>query len=501
MILHGPGIPGPAVDRRATTASPSNTKAAKKVQVVKVTKDVHLSRLRPKEAYSKLSELKSLQRFKISKSNLLKSKENYKKVENKDRKVNGLASMLKNSRRSRRMDKGIKEKMKVTSKNEKNIKETKKLEEEMIGSNFRSIKPVCKYHGSCEDDHFPIGSVHVMEGAHVGHGSADYGHNGVSYESDYGLESGHLLHTDGFSHLGSDYGYHGSDYGHHGMDYGHHGMDYGHHGSDYGHHGMDYDSHHLSIEPIRVADEHHNHVEHHIEPVPVAVPVPVPATAPNPAPSVANKAAADAISNKAPDGVAVSAMNMNGGKPDVQQNNAAQTVNTGYPIYYLPPSAPPAGKPAPNLVKPVPPANGPNPYEILTSDTLREAAGQQKNEAGGASSGGASSGGASSSNGDNNSNDCNNNNGGNANKDEKKPKEDDKDDKKPATLVNGGGGKHRPVNTEVDHSSHFSRKNEIVRAEKELRGFLRRNVRSLFRVLLARNLKHIRTVKRRSNKD
>ena len=365
----------------------------------------------------------------------------------------------------------------------------------------------CKFHGGCSEDHYPIGSVHVIEGGHGGHGGyIDYGHHGVSYDSDHGIDYGYHG-TGGLDHLGTDYGHiggnhaynsmdyghHGEDYGQHGMDFGHHNMDYGHHNMDYGHHNMDYehhdmdyghhhDDHHLHIEPIHVAEEHHNHVVHHVEPVPVPVPVAVPVHAPaNPAPAVANKAAADAVANKAPAGVAVSAINMNGGQSQGSQSNAAQTVNTGYPVYYLPPAAPLVGMPAPNLVKPAPPANGPNPYEILTSDTLKAAAGQQKNEASGVSSGENPPNGNPPKASDNKESEGNNN--------EKKPSNgEDKDDKKPAGVINSGG-KHRPVNTEVDHSSHFSKRHENIGSRRQTKEASKRTVRSLASVLLPSNIK------------
>ena len=405
---------------------------------------------------------------------------------------------------------------KIASKNsgQPKMENLGKSKEKKSDKVYTSSNVNCKFHGSCSEDHYPIGSLHVVEGGHGGHnGYIDYGHHGISYDSDHGIDYGHHgtggfdhLGTDyghnghdgyhsigygiGYGHHGEDYGHHGMDYGHHDMDYGHHDLDYGHHDKDYGHHDMDYGhhghDHHLHIEPIHVAEEHHNHVMHHVEPVPVPVPVAVPVSVPsNPASAVANKAAADAVANKAPAGIAVSALNMNGGQATATQNNAAQTVNTGYPVYYLPPAAPPVGKPAPNLVKPAPPANGPNPYEILTSDTLKEAAGQQKNEANGGSSGENPQNG--------NPPDAGNNSKDNGeNKDgDKSSNDNNKDDKKPSGLITGGT-KHRPVNTEVDHSSHFSKRRKITQSKINLRHNLKRRLRSLASVLLAGNPKYNR---------
>ena len=496
MILHGPGIPGPAVDRRGSLSVPSSETSISPQPTTQLT---------AMETNSALPETSSTiikqsttghtsQRFKIFRR---KRKTRDKEGKSKALALPSIKAHKDNSETVVRpadhfLEKSSKYKKKPRSGYEKAESRKDKEKPEILAKESNRI---CQYHDECsyDMDHFPLGSVHVMEGGHghdggghgyghnldYGHGHADYGHHGGGL-SHLGTDHGHHdmdydHHGGGLSHLGTDYGHHDMDYGHHDMDYGHHNGEYGHHGMDYGHHGggygdhdMDY-GHHQEVyhsEPIHVGEEHHNHVIHHVEPVPV--PVPVPVAVPNPAnnaASVANKAAENAI--KAPAGVAVTATNMNNGGAPSNAQTAPQVVNTGYPVYYLPPAAKPVGKPSVNLVKPPPPANGPNPYEILTSETLKEAAGQQQNNGGG---GGASSGGGADTGGGAN-NGGENNGGGNANNDGNKSdnKNENKNNNSPPQMITGGTKTgNRPVNTQVDHSSHSSRRSDFIDSKDNL---------------------------------
>ena len=479
VILHGPGIPGPAVDRRAISSSLHDASDTTKLKTAEIAKNFPLRNTGYKVASAKQLEVKS----RIQKANgrltgkhIVEAKKKEFSIIKRGHRI--LSKVKKGSKLGgkRILSELIREK---ASKN--SAKKKKKVQNlnEIGKKKFSSTNVVCNFYGSCNGDPYPFGSLHVFEGRQGEHsGHADYGHHDygavrIDHQgTSYGHNGGYLM---GSGHYGIGSGHYGEGYGHHDLDNECHGLDHGHHNLDYGHLVGD---HHVHIEPIHIAEEHHNHVVHHAEAVPVPVPVPVAVPAPaqsnpassNPAPAVANKAASDAVVNTAPASIAVSAVNMNGGQATGTQNNAAQTINTGYPVYYLPPAAPVIGKPAPDLVKPVPPANGPNPYEILTSDTLKAAAGQQKNEADGSSSGGNPSNSISDNSGDKNSGD----------KDAKESQKDEKkEDKKPAGVTESGGSKHKPVNTEVDHSSHFSKKYGIFRKKAQFRQTLSRNSNSL----------------------
>ena len=418
IILHGPGIPGPAVERRGILAHSNNITAAhksyKEDNTIASTVEEYQPSLRSKSPSAHLNSYQGQQAIAGKKTvSLLNSSRRKWKARHAY-----VPALVQSPNRlvAKAAEPVVKVRMQPLGALGKHIKgASSKLEN---GHHYthdlhKDTHATCRFYGGCMPgaDQFELGSVHVMEGgngagSHGNGGHVDYGHLDSSYgghEGGYGHhdggngghEGGFGGHEGGYGHQdGGGYGGngHGGGYG----GYGHHGggleWDTGHHG---GEHGGGYSGHHGGESPhAHLGEEQEHYVVHHEPvqvpvpvPVPVAVPVPVqneaPAAQAAPAPNNIATSVANSVANnvaQAPSSVSVSEVNMNNG---AQVNNNGQpkpgkTVNTGYPVYYLPPTAAPVGEPAPNLEKPAPPANGPNPYEILTSASLKAAKEEQK---------------------------------------------------------------------------------------------------------------------------